>query len=201
MILIKRREASEDHHVKLVAYTIILYISSLFVPFIVVATFQSMVYYSREQWFFSTPFSAYITFMGGMLFIAIVFTFYLIFRGRWEGRTFKWVIGILLITSIPAFVFSLTNYYYLDDEGIHYNYLTSIKETEYKWDEITKVDVVYRNHQGTTDLFQYKFEKADGSKVILLFDQYLSEHKLRLEEKIKENDIPVKDNFKNPIVD
>ncbi|ETI68202.1 hypothetical protein [Neobacillus vireti] len=201
MLLLKRREASEDHHVKLVAYTIILYISSLFVPFVVVASFQSLVYYSRSHWFFSTPFSAYITFMCGMLFIAVIFTVYLIFRERFEGRTFKWVIAVLLIVSIPAFVQSLTNYYYLDEDGIHYNALTSFKEKEYKWDEITKVQVVYRNHQGTTSLYQYKFEDRDGGVVTLPFNDYLSDHKWQIEGKIEENNIPVKDNFKNPIVD
>ncbi|CAH2714226.1 hypothetical protein BACCIP111895_01387 [Neobacillus rhizosphaerae] len=201
MILFKRKEVADDHHVKLVAYTIILYISSLFVPFVVVASFQSLVYYSRSQWFFSTPLSAYITFMCGMLFIAVVFTFYLIFRERWEGRALKWITGILLIASIPAFALSLTNYYYLDEEGIHYNALTSLKETEYKWDEITKVHVVYRNHQGTTGLFQYKFEKGDGGKVTLLYNDYLRDHRWKIEDKIKENHIPVKDNYNNPIVD
>ncbi len=139
--------------------------------------------------------------MGGMLFIAVILTIYLIFRERWEGPRFKWITGILIIASIPAFIFSLTNYYYLDEDGIHYNSLMGLKETEYKWEEITKAQKVYRNHQGTTSLLQYNFEIGDSGKVTIPFNDKLSEHKWQLEEKLKENNIPMKDNYKNPIVD
>lgn len=201
MFLIKRKESSDEHQVKLVAYTIILYISSLFIPFVVVASYQSMVYYSRTHWLFATPFSSYITFMGAMFYIAVVLTLYLIFRQRWEGRRFKWTIIFLLMASIPAFYFSLTNYYYLDDDGIHYNKLVGVKESEYKWEDISKIQIVYRNHQGTTSLYQYTFDMANGEKVTLPFDNKLSENKRNLTAKIEENNIPVTDNFNNPIID
>ncbi|MFK9092833.1 hypothetical protein [Bacillus salipaludis] len=201
MILLRRKEVDEEHSVKLVAYTIILFISSFFVPFVIVASYQSMVYFSRSYWFFSTPFSAYITFMGGMLFIAVILTVYLILRQRREGIRLKWITGILILSTIPAFILSLTNYYYMDDDGIHYNGLTGLGEKEYKWDEMTNVHIVYRNHQGTTGLFQYKFEMTDGSKITLPFNDKLSANKYKVEQKVKEYKITVKDNFKNPIVD
>jgi len=201
LLLLRRKASEEENSVKLVAYTIILFISSIFVPFVIVASYQSMVYFSRSYWFFSTPFSAYIIFMGGMVFIAVILTIYLIFRQKWEGKKLKWITAFLILASIPAFILSLTNYYYMDDDGIHYNGLTSLEEKEYQWNEMARIHIVYKNHQGTIGLFQYKFEMADGSKITLPFDDKLSEHKFRIEEKIKEYEIPVKDNFKNPIVD
>ncbi|EKN65314.1 hypothetical protein BABA_21001 [Neobacillus bataviensis LMG 21833] len=201
MILLRRKEVDEEHSVKLVAYTIILFISSFFAPFVIVASYQSMVYFSRSYWFFSTPFSAYITFMGGMLFIAAIMTIYLIFRQRENARKLKWITGILLLISIPVFILSLTNYYYMDDKGIYYNGLTGIEEKEYKWNDMAKVHIIYRNHQGSTGFYQYKFEMTDGSKIILPFNDKLSENKFRIEAKIKELKIPVHNNFKNPIVD
>ena len=201
MHIVKRKEQSEDNHVKLVAYTIILFISSLFVPFIAVASYQSVAYFSRAQWFFSTPFSAYLTFMGGMIYLVVILTVYLIFRQRWEGLWFKSIVIIMLIASIPAFLLSLTNYYYLDKDGIHYNKLTSLNEKEYRWDQIAKVHIVYRNHQGTTGFYQYRFEMPDGSEITIPYNEKLAEHKWRVEKKIKENKIPVSDNFNNPIVD
>lgn len=42
--------------------------------------------------------------------------------------------GILLICSIPFFVLGVSNYYYLDDKGIHMNDLMSLEETDYRWD-------------------------------------------------------------------
>lgn len=81
--------------------------------------------------------------MGGMIFIAVVTTVYLISRHRWEGVWFKSIILVMFLASIPVFNLSLTNYYYLDKEGIHYNSLTSISEKEYKWDEIAKVHIVF----------------------------------------------------------
>lgn len=201
LLSIKRSESTEEKHVILVAYTIILYICSIFVPFIAVPSYQSMVYYSRSQWFFSTPFSAYITFMGGMIYIAVILTLYLIFRQRWEGIWFKVVLGAMILASIPAFISSLTNYYYLDNEGIHYNTMKSLKEKEYRWDRISKVHILYRNHQGTTSFYQYRFEMPDGSEITIPSNDKLVEHKWRVENKIKENKIPTTDNFKDPIVD
>lgn len=201
MLLLRRKAPEEENSAKLVAYTIILFISSFFVPFVIVASFQSMVYFSRSYWFFSTPPSAYFTFMVGMVFIAVILTFYLFFRQKWEGTKFKWITALLILGSIPAFIFSLTNYYYLDDDGIHYNGLTSLKEKEYQWSKMVRIHIVYKNHQGTTGLFQYKFEMADGKKITLPFNDKLSEHKFRIEEKIIEHKILIKDNFKNPILD
>jgi hypothetical protein len=95
----------------------------------------------------------------------------------------------MFLASIPVFILSLTNYYYLDKEGIHYNSLTSIGEKEYKWDEIAKVHIVYRNHEGTTSFYQYKFEMPDGSEITIPYNDKLAEHKWRVEEKIKENNM------------
>ncbi|MEO2075539.1 MAG: hypothetical protein ABGX20_09055 [Bacillus sp. (in: firmicutes)] len=200
-MLVRKKKDEEQSQAKLVAYTIILYICSFILPFVFVATFQSTVYFSRDYWFFSTPFSAYTTFMGGMLYIAIVFTLYLIFKQIWESVKIKWLTGILLLASIPAFILSLTNYYYLDDSGIHYNSLKGLEETVYSWKDINKVHIVYRNHQGTTSLYQYNFEMESGDKVTIPFDDKLAEYKYKLDAIIKGNKIPVEDNFKHPIVD
>lgn len=202
MFLVRRKETDEENQGKLlVAYTIILFISSLFVPFVVVATFQSMVYFSRSYWFFSTPLSAYMTFMCGMIYIALVLTFYLLVGQKWEGKRAKGIMWILLVLCIPFFILSLTNYYYLDDEGVHYNSLTSLKEKQYKWGEMAKVHIVYRNYQGSTGFYQYKFEMPDGSTITIPYNDKLSEHKYQVEAKIKEFNIPISDNFRNPVLD
>jgi hypothetical protein len=197
----KREESSEETQVKLVAYTIILYISSLFVPFVVVATYQSMFQMSRSQWFFTTPFTSYIGFMIGMLYIAVVLTVYLILRQKSEAMKLKWITPILVLLSIPIFVLSLLNYYYIDEAGIHYNSVTSIKEEHYKWEDVATLHEVYRNHQGTTGYYQFKFEMKDGQIITIPYDDKLRENSRRIEEKVKEFSIVVKDNYKNPIVE
>lgn len=199
MILVRKREASDENKVKLVAYTIILYISSLFVPFVVIASYQSMAYTSRSQWFFTTPFTAYLVFMVGMLFIAIVFTFYLIFRQKWEGRVLTGIMVCFVLLSIPSFIFSMTNYYYLDDKGIHYNFITGLQEKEYQWENVETLHKVYRNHQGSTGYYQFKFEMKDGKVITIPFNDKLSENQYRIEEKVKKHNIAVKDNFDNPL--
>lgn len=201
MFALKRKESSEEDSVKLVAYTIILYISSFFVPFIVVASYQSMVYYSRSQWFFATPFSAYVAFMCGMLYIAVLLTVYLILKQKWEGAKLKLIIGVFAVLSIPVFLLSLSNYYYVDDQGIHYNQLISFREAEYKWEKIDTVNVIYRNQQGTTSYYQYKFELADGSTLTLPYNEKFNENRRRINAKIEQYQIKEKDNFENPIMD
>ncbi len=106
-----------------------------------------------------------------------------------------------LYINSGKFIFSVQNYFYLDDNGIHYRSLLSFHETEYKWNEITEVHIVYRNHSGTTGLYQYKFEARDGRKVTIPNNNKIDENKRRIEEKIGEFHILVKDNFKNPITD
>jgi FlaA1/EpsC-like NDP-sugar epimerase len=200
---LKKKETydSGEKHVKLAAYTIILYISSLFVPFVVVASYQSMVYYSKAQWYFTTPFSAYLAFMIAMLFIAIVLTVYLIFREKWKSSVIKAVFILMFIISISTFFLSLTNYYYVDENGIHYNGLYNLKQVDYQWDHVAALHIVYRNHEGTTSYYQYKFEMKNGSEVTLPFDDKLESNRLRIQQVVDTYKIPVKDNFKNPIVD
>ncbi|OLS39916.1 hypothetical protein [Bacillus sp. MRMR6] len=197
----KKDESSEETQVKIVAYTIILYISSLFVPFVVVATYQSMFLMSRSQWFFTTPFTSYIGFMIGMLYIAVVLTVYLILRQKTEAKKLKWITVVLVLLSIPVFVFSLVNYYYLDEKGIHYNSLTSIKEEHFGWEDVTTLHQVYRNHQGTTGYYQVKFEMKDGRMITIPYDDKLRENSRRIEEKVNEYNIVVKDNYENPVID
>lgn len=205
MLLLKKRESSGEGHIKLIAYTIILYVSSLFAPLVIVASYQSLVYYSSKQWFFTTPFSAYATFGIGMLFMAVVLTLYLIFRDRLNTTVVTRTTLILLLLSIPIFYLSLTNYYYLDSKGIHYNDLFDLKEREYKWTNVSKVHIVYRNHAGTTSFYQYKFEMKNGSDIAIPIDEKLmynnQENKRRIESVIKTNKIPVIDHYNNPIVD
>lgn len=201
MLLTRKREASEERQVKLVAYTIILYISSLFVPFVVIASFQSMAYTSKTHWFFSTPFTAYLVFMSGMVFIATVFTFYLIFKQKWKGSVYKWIIASLVLLSIPFFILSMTNYYYLDNRGIHYNFITGFQEKEFRWENVEILHKVYRNHQGSTSYYQFQFKMKDGKVITIPFNDKLSENQYRIEEIVKKYDIVMKDNFENPIGD
>lgn len=205
MFLIKKRVSSDDGHIKLIAYTIILYISSLFAPLVIVASYQSLIYYSKKQWFFATPFSAYATFGGSMIFIAIVLTIYLIFRDRWSRTILTRATWVLILLTIPAFFLSLTNYYYFDQKGIHYNGLIELQQRDYKWSNVTKVHMLYRNHQGTTGFYQYKFDMNDGKTITIPIDGKIlnnyQENKRRIEGAIKENNIPLTDNFKNPISD
>lgn len=205
LFLIKKRESSEEGQIKLIAYTIILYVSSLFVPLVIVASYQSLVYYSKNQWFFTTPFSAYATFGISMLFIAIVLTFYLIFRDRWNNKIIARTTWILILLTIPAFFLSLTNYYFFDQKGIHYNGLFDLNQKDYKWTNVKKVHLVYRNHQGTTSYYQYRFDMKDGNTIAIPIDDKLLNdfqiNKKRIEDVIRKNNIPMTDNYKNPIVD
>lgn len=201
MFLQKSKAPDEHSNVKLVAYTIILYVSSLFVPFVVVAAYQSLVYYERTQWFFVTPFESYIAFMVGMLYIAVILTIFLIFKEKWNKKVFKWVLSILYLLSIPVFIFSSTTYYYFDDKGIHSNELTSLKEKEYKWEDLSSLHIVYRNHLGTTNYYQYKFKMKNGEIITIPFDNKLSDNRFRVNAVVKFFKVSVTDNIDNPIVD
>ena len=193
---------SDERKVQLVALTIILYISSLFVPFVMVASIHSMFYENHQKyWFFETPPSAYLAFMAGMVLAAVIFTIYLVSAFKWVDSKKGVSILSLLIFCVPIFIGAVDNYYYATDSGIVYNKLVGIGETEYKWSEMKDAKLVYRHSNGSIKLDGYTFVTKTGEEITLAYSSKLAGIQWRISGKIEQYKMNVTDNYDDPIMD
>ncbi|RSD28835.1 hypothetical protein [Mesobacillus subterraneus] len=183
-------------HIILVS-AIILLISSLFMPLVLVYLIQDYLYLSHDKWFYVTPPSAYIIFMMGMVWIAIVLLIHLIIKWKFDFRFSGWITLFLMLGSIPFFMFGVSNYYYMDEEGLHFNEEKSFNAIQsYKWEEIKKAEEIFvKNDNGTTVLDQYRFTTMDGYVIDLPYDSKVQSNKFRILEKLQENKIPLTSNM------
>ncbi|WP_409270290.1 hypothetical protein V1499_12740 [Neobacillus sp. SCS-31] len=199
--MIINTRSSDERKVTMVAITIILYISSFFVPFVVVASIHSMYFFKREYWFFETPPSAYIGFMAGMLLSAVLFTFYLLAAWKWGSRK----LGIALLASqlftIPVYIGSVDNYYFATEEGLYFNKLAGLGVKKYAWTDMERVKIVYRHSNGSVRLDQYKFINKDGEELSIPYTPDMAESQWRIDGVIKHFKLVVTDNYDDPIMD
>ncbi|WP_059170714.1 hypothetical protein [Bacillus sp. FJAT-27445] len=199
--MIINTRSSDERKVILVACTIIMYISSFFVPVVIVASIHSTFYFKREYWFFETPSSAYLAFMAGMFLSAVLLTLYLIAAWKWENKKLGAGLIALQVFCVPLFVGSIDNYYFATDKGIFYNKLAGIGEKKYAWKDMESVKLVYRHSRGSVRFDSYSFISKSGETVSLPYTSKLREKQWLIEEMIKVNHLTVSDNYDDPIMD
>ena len=187
---------TEDSSKILLVSAIILLMSSFFLPLVLVYLIQDFLYLSNTQWFYDTPASAYVIFMIGMIWIPVLMFLHLFIEWKYEFRFLKWVTLSLMSLSIPFFMFGVSNYYYLDGEGLHFNDLETFNTiTSYKWEDIEEANEVYTKSNGVTVMDHYRFITKDGEVIDLSYNNKVSSNKFRILEKLKEHDVKVTNNM------
>ncbi|WP_316569387.1 hypothetical protein [Neobacillus sp. YIM B06451] len=176
--------------------SIMLFIGSLFMPFILVNLIQKALYNTKEIMYFKTPPSSYVTFGVGMMWIALVLLVFVITKKKFELGKLKWLSLLFIPLSIPFFMFSIENYYYLDKEGIHSNELSSYKSVEtFRWDEIKEVKEIYANEKGMTKTKAYKFITKDNRVFELPHHKNIIPFRAGLMDMLRENKVTITDNY------
>lgn len=190
---------SEKAHQYVFASAIILFISSLFMPLVFVFFIQETLYHSKSYWFYEAPTSAYVTFGIGMVWIAIVLFGYLFIKWKFEPRFLKTITMLLLCISIPFFMFGVANYYYVDDEGLHFNYLNTFNQvTTYEWKDLKEVKEIYeKSSSGTVYLKEYAFITKDNKVETLPLSGKIGGNQLRLKAKLTENGVRMTSNYED----
>ncbi|MBM6619313.1 hypothetical protein [Bacillus suaedaesalsae] len=128
----------------LIMTSIILVFSCIFLPFVVIYTYQDIFISNHiNGWFFTTPNSNYAIFAGSLFWFAIVMILYLIYRNRMllKGKKVKHL--LFLILAFPgaiAIILSLNHYFYLDNQGIHYNEFWGVGTETFKWQDVTHAE-------------------------------------------------------------
>lgn len=183
-------------HILLVT-AIILIISSLFMPLVFVYFIQDYLYLSADKWFYITPPSAYIIFMIGMLWIAVVLFVHLFFQWKFEWRYFKWITLLLILGSIPFFMFGVSTYYYLDDQGIHFNDEKKFNRIDsYYWEDIKEAQEIFvKNNNGVTVVDHLRLTTSDGEVFELPYNTKVANNKIRIMNKLEEFNVPITNNM------
>ncbi|CAM3726505.1 hypothetical protein [Mesobacillus thioparans] len=175
---------------------IILIISSLFMPLVFVYFIQDYLYLTKDKWFYVTPPSAYILFMVGMLWLAVTLLLYLFVQWKFDWKGFKWLTILLMFGCIPFFMFSISNYYYLNDEGLHFNEAKSFNEIQsYGWKDLKEAKEIFVKTKGVTVSDHYMFTTSDGNVIKLPNNSKVAFNKQRIMEKLEEYNIPLTNNM------
>lgn len=175
---------------------IIIMISSLFMPLVFVYFIQDYLYLSADKWFYVTPPSAYIIFMIGMLWVAVTLLLHLFLKWKFDWKGLKWVSLLIILGSIPFFMFGVSNYYYLDDKGMHFNEYKTFNTTDsYYWNEIKEAKEIFVKSNGVTVLDHLTLVTKSGEVIDLSYNTKLQNSKFKIMEKLQENNVPLTNNM------
>jgi hypothetical protein len=156
---------SEKITYRLYGIIFILFLSSLFMPFVFIFWLQDLLYHSKSHWVFIAPSTAYISFFIGMILIPTTLTIHLILNSKLKQKWIGWMTGLLLICSIPFFALGVSTYYFLEDEGIHVNELMSLEERDYRWDTMKELKEVWVLDNGVSRLNEYIMITEDDTEL------------------------------------
>ncbi|MBT2691608.1 hypothetical protein J7E32_01125 [Bacillus sp. ISL-55] len=175
---------------------IILIISSLFMPLVFVYIIQDYLYLSADKWFYDTPSSAYVIFMIGMQWIAVTLFLYLFFTWKFEWKGIKWITLLIMLGCVPFFMFGVSNYYYLDDQGMHFNdYNTFNTINSYHWEDIKEAKEIFVKSNGVTIVDHLNLVTKAGEVIELPYNSKVQNNRFKIMEKLQENNIPLTNNM------
>ncbi|WP_226087440.1 hypothetical protein [Mesobacillus sp. S13] len=187
---------SENTSNLILVSAIIIIISSLFMPLVFVYFIQDYLYLSGDKWFYVTPPSAYILFMFGMLWVAVTLLLHLFLRWKFDWKGLKWVSLLLILGSIPFFLFGVSNYYYLDDKGMHFNdHKTFNTIDSYYWNDIKEAKEIFVKSNGVTVLDHLTLITKSGEVVELPYNTKVQNNKFKIMEKLQENNVTLTNNM------
>ena len=190
--------ASERRPVFMIVWAIILFVSSFFMPYVIVFLIHNSFFQSRDQWLFEAPGSGYVTFMIGMILIPIVMITHVIIQSKYNLKFMRWISLALISLSIPFFLLGATHYYYIDNAGLHYNELKTFNKTDtYDWGSFKEVKQVYEERKDDSSVFldHYEFIAADGKHITIPYKASLRNVEGHILDKLKEKNIKVTNNY------
>jgi hypothetical protein len=187
---------SENASQMILVTAIILIISSLFMPLVFVYFIQDYLYLSDDKWFYVAPPSAYVIFMIGMLWIAVTLFLHLLLKWKFDWKVTKWITLFFMTGCIPFFMFGVSNYYYLDDSGMHFNdHKTFNTINSYYWEDIKEAKEIFVKSNGVTVADHLSLLTKAGEVVELPYNTKVQNNKFKILEKLQEYDVPLTNNM------
>ncbi|MCJ7842284.1 alkaline shock response membrane anchor protein AmaP [Lederbergia sp. NSJ-179] len=160
--MLSTREAESSHYQ--IAFSIICFLFSLFVPFILLYPIQELLYRPDDFFYFEPYFKAYILFMAMLVVISLIPIGNILIKPTKNfNRIIKYcILTIISILTIATVFLCFNHYKYMNKEGIYLNHFFSLKEEFTSWDEIEKVEQVMVNEDGVTRVDRIVFTLKDG---------------------------------------
>ncbi|KGX92076.1 hypothetical protein N781_02975 [Pontibacillus halophilus JSM 076056 = DSM 19796] len=178
----------------LIALTVITFISSMILPFILVPTIQDVLFFSKEHWMFVTPFSAYITGVIGLVASGVTLLVLLFAKIRTEYKDKKfslfhyiWVVPIL----VGTYYLAIHSYMYVQDDGIHYRQLGEFSATHLAWEDVTRVEKVIINDRSQISLEGYELEDSKGNSYFIENSAELRDNEYKILDQINHVEVTV----------
>lgn len=138
----------------LITVAVILLFASVPIGIFIVSFIHNSVYLDRSHWFFDSPMSSYITMVAVFLIIPVLLIFmaiYLFKTDESRKRSFNVFIAaaFTLVIMAAGGYLSIDNYYFMDKNGLYYDELWKLEQTEYSWNEITEMKQINKKEGGT----------------------------------------------------
>lgn len=178
----------------IITIIVISIVSSVFLPFFMVLLLQNAFYHSMDYYLFAAPNSAYFTFMAGILWIPLILTLYLVFQKISKQKVPLWlqrtIVGLLLSLSILICYFGVNNYYYFDEQGLHYRHLFSQQESLYQWNEIQEVNQINQVKDGAMTPQKVIFSLKDHKEIVIKYNQTYNVKRGYILAELRDRNIP-----------
>lgn len=154
----------------LITVAVILLFAAVPIGIFIVSFIHNSVYLDRSHWFFDSPMSSYITMVVVFLIVPvllIVMAIYLFKTDESKKRSINVFLAsaFTLVVMAAGGYLSIDNYYYMDKNGLYYDELWKLEQTEYSWDEITAMKQINKKEGGTLTpdrvIFTYEDEKIE----------------------------------------
>ncbi len=174
-----------------VTLIVISFLSSIFVPFIILYPIQEILFKPQSVWYFEAPFSAYVIFMAAILVTAIILLINVLSEPKTKmknmlklGITFTSLITVVIVIGLCLF-----NYEYMNSQGIYKNKFFSLEEEFIGWNEITEAKQIFVIKDGITKDDKFYFTLQDGTIMEMDITGKVKKNKRNIRQYLKKNKV------------
>lgn len=181
-----------------ISFIVICFICSFFMPFVFVILLHDVFHFSQTHWFFRAPFSAYVLGFSGLMVLSILLTTDEIIRSKREDAgksTGPWLIIASFLISIICYVFAANNYYFFDDQGLHYNKMFELNQRDLNWDEFEKVEQIVTRKNNMEVYKEHIFITKQGEEFVIPYEPDFRNHRTQIISFIERTNTPIKERF------
>ncbi|MBM7703252.1 hypothetical protein [Metabacillus iocasae] len=177
-----------------VVFICILFLSSIFFPFVLVYPLQEWIMSNDTYWFFQPRMYSSIVFIGSICALCVIWGGLLIYVTKVTHRS-RLIMGSGIISCFLALLIAISACFYyehMSNEGICINPLTSFDERCYLWDEVTDAKSILNPSDQETKEIALVFSFKDGTEWEFPLNHELMGSKSRITTMLKEQNIEVK---------
>ena len=196
-MLKRKKKRQPDEFVPIIAsISIIIFISSVFIPFIIITIIQDIFFRPEgDVWLFQAPVTSYYIVGIASVYISLVVGALAFIQAKFNYKTlFKTIItSLAMLPAIITIYFASSNYYYFTDEGIFQRTGVSVGEEVYLWDnDFKEATFISKNINHSTKLYQVEFKTTSGAILTYDFNDELRSKRHMIKYRLEDAGIEIK---------